>query len=152
MKKYVDFTKIDNLLDKVASLDPDKIWLFSVDKDVQDEIIRINTEDQLEEFGIDSKGRQLGSYAQTTISYKRQKGQRYDHVTLKDTGKFYNSFNIRVNVNEIVLDADDSTYYDVPLFDVWGVDVLGLTDENMEYIKKMILENYIQYIYNELLR
>jgi hypothetical protein len=152
MKKYVDFTKIDQLLDKVAKLDQDKIWLFSVDKDVQNEIIRLNTEDQLEEFGIDSKGVQLGIYKQTTVSYKIQKGQRYDHVTLKDTGKFYNSFNIRVNVNEIVIDADDSTYYDVPLFDVWGVDVLGLTDENLEYIKKMILENYVKYIYNELLR
>jgi hypothetical protein len=152
MKKYVDFTKIDQLLDKVAKLDQDKIWLFSVDKDVQNEIIRLNTEDQLEEFGIDSKGRQLGIYKQTTVSYKIQKGQRYDHVTLKDTGKFYNSFNIRVNVNEIVIDADDTTYYDVPLFDVWGVDVLGLTDENLEYIKKMILENYVKYIYNELLR
>jgi hypothetical protein len=152
MKKQVDFTKIDQLLDRVAKLDQDKIWLFSVDRDVQEEIIRLNTEDQLEEFGIDSKGRQLGEYATTTIFYKRDKGQRYDHVTLKDTGKFYNSFNIRVNVNEIVIDADDTTYYDVPLFDVWGVDVLGLTDENLEYIKKMILENYVKYIYNELLR
>jgi hypothetical protein len=148
----IDFTKLDLIFDKIARLDQDKIWLFSVDRDVQEEIIRLNTEDQLEEFGIDSKGVQLGIYKQTTVSYKIQKGQRYDHVTLKDTGKFYNSFNIRVNVNEIVLDADDTTYYDMPLFDVWGVDVLGLTDENMEYIKKMILENYVKYIYNELLR
>jgi hypothetical protein len=132
-------------------LSEDKIWLFAVDKDVQDEIIRINTEDQLEEEGIDSLGRKLGDYAPSTIAYKRRKGQRYDHVTLKDEGDFYNSFNVKVNVNEIIIDADDSSKYNKPLFEVWGVDVLGLTDDNMNYIKEMILENYIKFVLNELL-
>jgi hypothetical protein len=70
---------------------------------------------------------------------------------LKDEGDFYNSFNVKVNVNEIIIDADDSSKYNKPLFEVWGVDVLGLTDDNMNYIKEMILENYIKFVLNELL-
>jgi hypothetical protein len=147
----VDFTRLDRLFSALENLSEDKIWLFAVDKDVQDEIIRINTEDQLEEEGIDSLGRKLGDYAPSTIAYKRRKGQRYDHVTLKDEGDFYNSFNVKVNVNEIIIDADDSSKYNKPLFEVWGVDVLGLTDDNMNYIKEMILENYIKFVLNELL-
>ena len=147
----VDFTRLDKLFSALDNLTEDKIWLFAVDKDVQDEMIRINTEEQLEEEGIDSLGRKLGDYAPSTIAYKRRKGQRYDHVTLKDEGDFYNSFNIKVNVNEIIIDADDSSKYNKPLFEVWGVDVLGLTDENMNYIKEMILENYINFVLNELL-
>jgi len=147
----VDFTRLDRLFSALDNLTEDKIWLFAVDKDVQNEIIRINTEDQLEEEGIDSLGRKLGDYAPSTIAYKRRKGQRYDHVTLKDEGDFYNSFNVKVNVNEIIIDADDSSKYNKPLFEVWGVDVLGLTDDNMNYIKQMILENYINFVLNELL-
>lgn len=147
----VDFTRLDKLFSALDNLTEDKIWLFAVDKDVQEEMIRINTEDQLEEEGIDSLGRKLGDYAPSTIAYKRRKGQRYDHVTLKDKGDFYNSFNVKVNVNEIIIDADDSSKYNKPLFEVWGVDVLGLTDENMTYIKEMILENYINFVLNELL-
>lgn len=147
----VDFTRLDKLFSALDNLNEDQIWLFAVDNDVQDEIIRINTEDQLEEEGIDSLGRKLGDYAPSTIAYKRRKGQRYDHVTLKDEGDFYNSFNVKVNVNEIIIDADDSSKYNKPLFEVWGVDVLGLTDDNMNYIKEMILENYIKFLLNELL-
>ena len=147
----VDFTRLDKLFSALDNLNEDQIWLFAVDKDVQDEMIRINTEDQLEEEGIDSLGRKLGDYAPSTIAYKRRKGQRYDHVTLKDEGDFYNSFNVKVNVNEIIIDADDSSKYNKPLFEVWGVDVLGLTDDNMNYIKEMILDNYIKFVLNELL-
>ena len=147
----VDFTRLDKLFSALDNLNEDQIWLFAVDKDVQDEMIRINTEDQLEEEGIDSLGRKLVDYAPSTIAYKRRKGQRYDHVTLKDEGDFYNSFNVKVNVNEIIIDADDSSKYNKPLFEVWGVDVLGLTDDNMNYIKEMILENYINFVLNELL-
>lgn len=147
----VDFTRLDKLFSALDNLNEDQIWLFAVDNDVQNEIIRINTEDQLEEEGIDSLGRKLGNYAPSTIAYKRRKGQRYDHVTLKDEGDFYNSFNVKVNVNEIIIDADDSSKYNKPLFEVWGVDVLGLTDDNMNYIKEMILENYIKFVLNELL-
>lgn len=148
MKGIVDFTRIDNVLERAANIDETKVWFFAVDKDVQDEIIRMNTEDQLEEQGIDSLGRQIGEYAPLTIMYKKMKGQRFDHITLKDTGDFYNSFRILVKVNDIEIDADDQKE-DTALFEVYGIDVLGLTEENMRYLREMILENYIKYLQNE---
>ena len=146
----VDFTRIDKLLDALIDANSDKMWFFAINKDVQNEIIRMNTEDQLEKDGIDSLGRSLGSYSPLTIMYKKMKGQRYDHVTLKDTGEFYNSWRVTVTVNEVGFDADDQKD-DTALFEVYGVDVLGLTDENMQYLKEMIVENYIKFLLNEIL-
>jgi hypothetical protein len=146
----VNFTRIDKLLDSIAQLDESKMWFFAVDEDVKDEIIRLNTEEQLEEQGIDSLGRDLGDYSPLTIMFKKMKGQRYDHITLKDTGEFYNSWVVRVTVNDITIDANDQKE-DTALFEVYGVDVIGLTEENLVYIKEMILENYIKYLLNELL-
>jgi len=146
----IDFTRLDRMLNKLATIDEGKIWKFAIDLEVQDEIIRMNTEDQLEEAGIDSLGRSLGEYSPFTIIRKRSKGQRFDHITLKDTGKFYDSWRIVVNTDGFTLDADDQKE-DTALFEVYGNDVLGLTDENKVYLQGMIIENYIKYLINEAL-
>jgi len=141
--------KLNRLAQLIKS---DNIWFYAVDREVKDMIIQLNTEDQLEEHGIDSLGRLLGDYSPVTVAIKKMKGQRVDHITLKDTGKFYDSWVVTVTRNEIIFDADDTTYYDQPLFNVWGEDVLGLTDENMEFVKQLIYEKYIEFIENELSR
>jgi len=148
---YVDFTAIDKMLTKAQNISEVAAWLFSVDREVQTEIIRLNTEDQLEESGIDSLGNILGEYSPVTVMLKRLKGDRFDHITLKDEGDFHESFTVQVVSDGWVVDAVDTGKYDRPLFDVYGVDVLGLTDENLEFIKEMILEKYIEYVYRELL-
>lgn len=153
----IDFTRIDLMLNRAKKLSDNSAWIFSVDKEVQEEIIRINTEEQLYEDGVDSLGLPLDSgkgylgYSTFTINEKKANGQRYDHVTLKDSGDFYDSFTVRVTNDGWTQDADDSSKYDEPLFEVWGIDVLGITDENMKYIKEMIIENYIKYVTRELL-
>lgn len=133
-------------------LKSDSIWFEAIDQDIKDMIIQMNTEDQLEEDGIDSLGRILGGYAPSTIQEKIAKGQRYDHITLKDTGAFYDSWIVSVNADAIILDADDESLYDEPLFTVWGEDVLGLTEENLMHLQNAIIERYIEIILNELLR
>jgi hypothetical protein len=146
----VDFTKLDLIFDKIQRLDEDKLWVFSVDKPIRDKMIELNTDLQLYEFGIDSNGDEIGNYSNFTVQIKQSKNQRFDHITLKDTGRFYESFTVDVTVNDIIFDAEDSQFYDVPLFEVYGVDVLGLTPENMEYIKDTILNNYLKILTNEL--
>jgi hypothetical protein len=153
----IDFTKLDLIFDKIARLDEDKLWVFSVDKPIRDKMIELNTDLQLYEFGIDSNGNPITSdlsgnsfYSDFTVQIKRTKNQRFDHITLKDTGRFYDSFTVDVTVNDIIFDAEDSQFYDVPLFEVYGIDVLGLTDENMVYIKDTILHNYLKILTNEL--
>jgi hypothetical protein len=134
-----------------SSLKSDAIWFNVVDQEVKDMIIQMNTEDQLEEQGIDSLGRSLGDYSPYTIIEKQLKGQRYDHITLKDTGAFYDSWVVTVSRDAITIDADDTSLYDQPLFQVWGEDVLGLTDENMDILRAVIADKYIEYIYEQLL-
>lgn len=147
----IDFTRIDNMIDKAKAMSLDKAWIFAVDKEVQNEILRINTEEQLDEQGVDSLGRSLGDYSPFTVSMKRFKGDRYDHITLNDTGDFHNSFTVRVVADGWIQDADDSSKYDEPLFEVYGLDVLGITDENLKYIQEMIIENFIKYVRTKLL-
>lgn len=132
-------------------LDSDAIWFYAVDQSVKDMIIQMNTEDQLEEDGIDSLGRALGDYSLFTVQKKQGDGQRYDHITLKDTGAFYDSWVVTVDRDGINIDADDTSHYDQPLFKVWGEDVAGLTKENLAILQEVIAERYIEFIANELL-
>lgn len=141
---------VQHLREVFSSLKSDDLWFKSIDQDVMDMIIQMNTEDQLEEEGIDSLGRALGEYSPYTIALKRMKGDRYDHITLKDTGAFYDSWIVWVDTSGINIDADDTSHYDKPLFEVWGVDVLGLTEDNLAILQEVIAENYINLIMERL--
>ncbi len=149
---FAEIEPIVRLRKLFQGLKSDAIWFNAVDQEVKDMIIQMNTEDQLEEHGIDSLGRSLGEYSPYTIIEKQLKGQRYDHITLKDTGAFYDSWIVTVTRDSIVIDADDVSHYDQPLFQVWGEDVLGLTEENMQILQEVIADKYIEYIYEQLLR
>lgn len=148
----VDLAPLYNLYKVIATLSDDNLWFNAVDGRVKEFVIQMNTIDQLYEEGVDSLGRSLGDYAPFTVEKKKQKGDRYDHITLKDTGAFYDSWVVKVDRKGLLLDADDSSKYDEPLFKVWGEDVLGLTDENMEKLALIIRENYINYVREQLLR
>lgn len=61
---------------------------------------------QLEEKGIEADGTPTGQYSNRTIQYKIERGQRYDHVTLLDTGEFYNSMRVRNSPNGFTVTGD----------------------------------------------
>jgi hypothetical protein len=150
----IDFTPVFNLLNRVARLSEDDAWTFALNEEfTQQEIIRLNQE-QLYEEGIDSEGFELdntdnfytlpGVYSQFTVQLKKEKGQRYDHITLQDTGAFYASFHVIVDRDAFTLDANDlkdGTH----LFHVYGEDVMGLTEFNKERVKNVILDLYLVY-------
>lgn len=96
---------------------------------------------RLYETGKDSKGESLGSYSPFTVVIKQSKGQRTDHITLRDTGDFYKSMTFHATETEIVFDAD-AQKDDDNLFDDFGINILGLTEKNKE--------NLINLIYTEL--
>ena len=146
------FGLIEDVLDNAEFLDETEAWYFVIDREMQDEIIRLNTEDQLEEDGVDSLGRQLGEYSPYTVEIKRSKGQRTDHITLKDTGAFYGSFKVVVNSRGYTIEADDRSLYEVPLTDSFGLDILGLTDENVDWLHDFLLEKYLIYVRKTLFR
>ena len=106
------FGILEDTIDQFMLLKEGDAWIFAIDREVQDEIIRLNTEDQLYEEGIDSQGRSLGEYTPYTIEIKKSKGQRVDHITLKDTGAFYASFKVRATKTDLIIEADDRSKYD----------------------------------------
>ncbi|MFM7856693.1 MAG: hypothetical protein ACKO96_33400, partial [Flammeovirgaceae bacterium] len=148
----IDYSPITNILDRAQRLNDADAWLFAFShKDLRDEIIRLNTENQLFEEGIDSEGRDLGEYRPFTIEVKRKTGLPWDHVTLFQTGEFYASFRVTYDANGFSIDANGDKP-DKNLFDVYGDNVLGLTSFNMERIKTVILQYYVKYVEETLFR
>lgn len=143
------FKEVDTLLDAAINLDEDRAWFFAVDNGVKEEIIQLNTIDQLFDRGVDSLNRSLGDYSPFTVEEKKRKGQKYTNITLKDDGDFYKSFKVEVTATEIRISAnpikDDNN-----LFDDFGSEIVGLTDQNTLRICDMILQNIIIYVKKEL--
>lgn len=138
----------ERLLRNVNDLDINDVFkqIWS-DSKVQRFIIALNTEgettSQLFNLGVDSDGQLLTpAYTFNTIQFKVEKGQRFDHVTLKDTGGFYESFVViplptgfRLTANPIVDDGSN-------LFEKYGEKVVGLTESNQELLGAFIEEDF----------
>lgn len=137
---------ITKFLDNIINLDQDLIiGNILKDKDFQRFIIDLNTEEQLFEQGIDSLGVSLGEYSDFTKAVKKVKGQRLDHITLEDTGEFYKSFAIKVQNGGFLIVADGQKD-DTNLFEEYGKEILGLTDESLQIVIDAIKEKLIPII------
>ncbi len=148
----IRFDALHDMLDRIGTLSHDEAWIFAIDKNVREDIIFMNTEDQLWALGVDSKGNTLTpAYTPFTVGLKRQRGQRTDHVTLKDTGAFYNSFMVTVQKDSFTINADTTTDDGDDLAVKYGIDIIGLTDKNLETMNIFIKENYIDYVHARLL-
>ena len=95
-------------LEKIEKLASDRIEKFMADRAENGfaqykKLIEKSLE--LHEKGIDSLGVSLGNYAATTIegtaqfAGRAERGLRFDHITLFDTGDFYKSFKVIVRNN-----------------------------------------------------
>lgn len=140
------------ILDNITKLRQDQIIEEVLkDKGFQKFIISLNQNDQLFEQGIDSLGSSLGEYSPATIEGtsnflgKKEKGQRFDHITLLDTGEFYKSFKIKVQNGGFLIEADPRKE-DGNLFDDFGKEILGLTDENLQIVIDAIREKIVPII------
>jgi hypothetical protein len=119
---------------------------------VKQMIIEMNTQEQLFQKGVDSKGVPLmdigGDYADVTKGYKSRDNQPYDHITLKDTGDFYRSWTVRILADTIFIEADTIKDGD-DLRQRWGNDILGLTDESKQKLINYAIGKYRQHILNK---
>ena len=149
MPRYFGNTALVGRLKNLLKLDRFKAFTFSVDKaDTKHLIIEMNTIDQLYKQGINSKGQSLkaigGDYAYLTKDIKSHFNQPFDRITLKDTGEFYESFNVRVTSTDFTIEAD--TMKDEDLTIRWGEDIIGLTDENMQRLIDFCKIRYVEYV------
>lgn len=152
------FEAIKQMAKRAHELNIDLIMrsIFENEPDFKDLVIELNTKNQLFE-GIDANGVTLssigGGYAPVTIAIKRTNNQPFNRVTLKDTGDFYKSFEVRYEMGGIVIDADTIKDGD-DLRDRWGDDILGLTHESIEtlifFLKPLIVEFISDYITQDL--
>lgn len=134
----------DRLARSVKAFDVNKIlrevWRNPL---VEQFIIKLNTEgsptSQLFNKGEDSLGVTLGQYTPFTKAIKAEKGQRLDHITLKDTGGFYETFVVIPFLTGFRIDADGTVDDGDDLFDRFGKDITGLNEEN-----KIILCEFIK--------
>jgi len=128
---------IERLLNNVNKLDVNDVLLAMWKRnDTQDYIVELNTKEQLLEEGIRSDGSEIGEYTTNTIvgtsQYKGkiEKGQRYDHITLNDTGEFYKSFKVVPSKKGFKITANPNKE-GTNLFTEFGVDIVGLTKESV---------------------
>ena len=138
----------ERLLKNVTNLDLNDVFLSMWKRnDVQQYIVKLNTAgektSQLYNLGVDSLGKSLGDYTFNTIQMKLagDGNKRVDHITLIDSGGFYNSFVVipskkgfKVSSNPIM---DDGTN----LLDRFP-DVEGLTKENEEILLAFIESDF----------
>lgn len=138
------FGRLRTVAKRASSLDYSKQMkkLFSK-VDVKDEIIRLNTQEQLFEKGENAEGVKLsqigGEYSPTTVKIKTLKGQPVDRVTLKDRGDFYESFEVRAKSDsfEIVADTVKDTQ---DLRDRWSDEIIGLSSDSIEDLRVLTNE------------
>ena len=136
---------LEGLTDKLQrwKVNEEQIWIESVDREVQFEIIRLNTQDQLFDEGKRADGTILDPYSETSVNFY---GKRAGPIQLKDTGHFYASFIVLADRKAIVIFADDVYNYKEPLADKYGAEIIGLTKENMGVLSGMLLKKYIKEI------
>ena len=114
-------------------------------KFIKELITHLNTNDQLFKDRIDSLGARLGIYSHATEVISKGRKKQGEFINLHDTGEFYDSWKVIVTENLISIDANPFKD-DTNLFDAFGFDILGLTDENLQVLiketKDFILEYY----------
>lgn len=117
----------------------DKAVLVSLkahEKQVLDYITKI----QLFEKGEDGQGISLGEYTPFTIEIKKAKGQRTDHITLRDTGTFYKSYKLTLGG----LVTADAQKEDTNLVTEFGADILVLSDKGQDVMIKSFVREDLQ--------
>jgi hypothetical protein len=138
---------IDGFIERAGAIDMGQVINRAVEKKEQ-VLTYINWKHQLYDRGIDSKGNELKPYAKNTKRAKKEKSQRYDHTTLRDTGGFEGNFIIVYRPTEIEFNAKP-TYRDgrdltVHLQGRYGVDIFGLTEQNIELLQEIVLPEIIK--------
>lgn len=101
-------------------------------------VVALNTDNQLYDHGIDGTGKVIvPTYTPFTVMMKKYKGQRHDHVTLRDEGDFHASFEI---------EHDGATSFRIVATDwktgklekKYGAEIFGLTPANIDRVAELI--------------
>lgn len=104
-------------------------------------IISFNADSQMFEKGQDAKGSLIRpAYKPMTIKMKKKKGQPYDRVTLRDTGKFHRE--LEVIPHATYVEIKSSVEYSKHLIKKYGENILGIQEELLrDFVTKYVRPN-----------
>lgn len=129
----MSFQELQALLKKI---DLEKLSLQAIEA-TESEAVSLNVDDQLFDKGIKSDGSPVGEYSMLTKKIKAAKGQRYDHMTLRDTTNFHDSFFLKSDKYPVMFDARD--WKKSMLVERYSKEIFGLTSENLTKYSTSVL-------------
>lgn len=106
-------------------------FMREVLKATENKILSWNADTQLYEQGVNALGVSIDSYkpyTDLTIEIKKEKGQPYDRVTLRDTGDFEWSFYLQIDDDRFFIYSKDEKTE--KLVKKYGKNIFGLTPEH----------------------
>ena len=127
---------LQNKFNRMQNIDIDAIFMRVMAYPEMKEAMIAANQAQMYDLGVDSKGASLGEYTPFTIMMKQVKEQRFDHITLLDSGDFYNSMEIAEKDTKSVVITADMQKADQNLEDRWP-DALGLTQESINNLRPL---------------
>lgn len=140
-------TPLEQQARKMSRLDHRKIWLRAANVESVKRLVKVLNQNQLRK-SKDSLNKPLysvynesGVYSITTQLLSRGKKKAGTPYTLEDTGHFYDSIVVSVTIDSIRIDADPIKT-DTNLFEEYGKEIIGLTDENLQTVTQIILLNF----------
>ena len=140
-------TAVGELLVKARILKDADAWLQAMTPDLNRVILtRWIQQDQLFTKGIDADNKIIGLYSVTTEIISRGRKRAGEPFTLYDTGDFYRSMFIDVLRDSFIVGARSGSYYEMLDQYWWRVDILGLTDENLQKLIEAVKIKYRSYV------
>lgn len=142
----IEKTPIFKLLANAKLLNDSIAWfdIFKNGHDLKNEIVRMITEDQLFEQGIDGNNRIIGYYSPVTEQLSKGRKKTGKPYTLFDTGEFYKSIFVVVLLDSLVIKGDSSRFENQRWY---RNDIVKLSDENLSiFVDEMLRDKYIKYV------
>ena len=147
------FGRLSDLIEKKKRkvLDKNKALRFAFEKPfVKTFTIELNL-GQLQN-NEDSNERSLGQYSNYTVSLRQDEGLPYaDGIILYWTGTFYDSFGVKVGATAITITADTQKE-DNDLAITFGEEIIGLSEDSIEKLSKIISQYVVIWLKETLLQ
>lgn len=138
-------SKLNKILRKGRVLSDALAWFDFFTTENRLFILDLIRQKQLFEQGINKDGEIIGVYSYWTEWISKGKKQQGDPYTLKDTGDFYQSMFITVLSDAFEINADAQKGND-NLFEKYGTEIIGITEENLNLIIQELRKNYQNYV------
>ncbi len=119
---------------------------------IKDLVVFLNTDEQLGKQHIDSAGNRLTNRFNdsTTYSLFDPQGRGGKEYRLFDTGEYWESFKVKIENMTIVIESDPIKE-DNNLFEMFGAEIEGLTQESVEVLVNEAFKLYIKWYEDNLL-